>query len=64
MQHKRLVSADIPLKKIKCIQDKEGRFVLVQGKMETTEISLMNIYNSPVISPDFMIQLIEVIMTV
>lgn len=29
MQHKRLVSADIPLKKIKCIQDKEGRFVLV-----------------------------------
>lgn len=32
--------------------------------METTEISLMNIYNSPVISPDFMIQLIEVIMTV
>lgn len=58
-----IIKSHIPFEKTKCIQDKEGRFVMVIGKIETTEISLINVYYPPEEGSDLMTQLIETIIT-
>lgn len=58
-----IIKDHIPFEKINCIQDKEGRFVSVVGKIEIETISLMNVYYPPDTRLEFMIQIIEVILT-
>lgn len=58
-----IIKAHIRFEKTKYIKDREGRFVLVVGKMETTEISLMNVYYLPDVGPEFMTQMTELIIT-
>lgn len=42
-----LISGRIPFQKVKVIGDKEGRYVLVKGKIEGVLVSLLNIYAPP-----------------
>lgn len=43
-----IIKNHIPFQKIRSIVDKEGRFVLVMGRIENNEITLINIYYPPV----------------
>lgn len=42
-----LISGRIPFQKLSVISDKEGRYVLVKGRLEGVLISFLNIYASP-----------------
>lgn len=42
-----LISKKIPFEKIAEIQDKEGRYLLISGKIEGTDVSILNVYIPP-----------------
>uniref|UniRef100_A0A667Z4X2 exodeoxyribonuclease III n=1 Tax=Myripristis murdjan TaxID=586833 RepID=A0A667Z4X2_9TELE len=45
------------------IADKEGRFILVVGKIDSITISLLNVYYPPEMGPEFMSEIIELLTT-
>lgn len=58
-----IIKSKIGFKKESCIKDKEERFVLAVGKIDSMEISSLNVYYPPDIGPDFMLELIELMTT-
>lgn len=58
-----IIQPHIAFKEEQYISDKEGRFVLVIGKIESITVSLLNVYYPPESSPKFMSEIIELLMT-
>uniref|UniRef100_A0A671TPP2 Reverse transcriptase domain-containing protein n=1 Tax=Sparus aurata TaxID=8175 RepID=A0A671TPP2_SPAAU len=46
-----------------CYTDKEGKYVLIVGKIEGLEISFLNTYYPPDTGPELMVQLIDLLVT-
>ena len=58
-----IIKNHVPFQQTKTIVDKEGRFVLVLGKIENVEITLINIYYPPDEKAQFMNEMIDLIVT-
>ena len=58
-----IIQPHVAFKEESCITDKEGRFVLVIGKIESITVSFLNVYYPPELGPDFMSKIIELLMT-
>uniref|UniRef100_A0A3Q3G2C2 Endonuclease/exonuclease/phosphatase domain-containing protein n=1 Tax=Labrus bergylta TaxID=56723 RepID=A0A3Q3G2C2_9LABR len=46
-----------------CTTDKEGRYVLVVGKIESVDFSFLNVYYPPDTGPELMSKVIDLLMT-
>ena len=49
-----LIHKNLPFQLKKCIKDKYGRFVIINGVLHGKEITIMNLYCPPNYSPDFL----------
>uniref|UniRef100_A0A8C6WZP1 exodeoxyribonuclease III n=1 Tax=Neogobius melanostomus TaxID=47308 RepID=A0A8C6WZP1_9GOBI len=58
-----IIPKRIPFELEKCVKDKEGRYVLVVGKVDGKAMSLLNIYNPPGQDSEFMRRMVSLLIT-
>lgn len=56
-----LIKNNIPFHIEKTIADKEGRYILVIGRINNVEITLLNVYKPPEQGPDLISKIIDLI---
>uniref|UniRef100_A0A3Q3EFZ4 Uncharacterized protein n=1 Tax=Labrus bergylta TaxID=56723 RepID=A0A3Q3EFZ4_9LABR len=58
-----IIKLHVGFEKENCTTDREGRYVLVVGKIESVDISFLKVYYPPDTGPELMSKLIDLIMT-